>query len=223
MPLSNATGKIVLVRLTPADTRHYSVFCGVGESNTNMTDMLDDKRYDKFIFDQDSQDVLFRYYTRIYLIASEILTDFQDILTVFRMGDITKASNRAEITASRNELIVPGQPDTIQNLFDFINKIFKHKTRNIHSCNHHLHVHYIDSGQPLPTVDYLGLNNAKSVLESVENGTIANLPEHIIIPSLQELLSIIVHCYQVVDHKFRNDSGKFQAFCQIYEGVSVRP
>jgi hypothetical protein len=204
------------------ETLHYSVFCSIGSSNSNISDMLDDKRYDNFIFDESTQDILFRYYTRIYLIASEILTDFQDTLTVFRTGNINAAGRTAENNLSRIELEIQGQPDTIQNLFDFINKIFKHKTRNIHSCNHHMHLYFEDSAQPQPTSDFLDINNVKSVLASVQNNTIIALPEYIIIPPLRHILSIIVHCYKVVDITFRSDLTKFQAFCSIYEGESVR-
>src|SRR5687768_9394412 len=62
----------------PSDSEiHYSIFCSLGEFNTNMTDLLVDDRFDEYDFEvQDQADVLFRQYSRINLTASEILTDF---------------------------------------------------------------------------------------------------------------------------------------------------
>ncbi len=69
---------------------HFSVFCSMGDWNTNITDHLEDVRYDEHLFSsEDDKDVLFRYYTRLFLLVSEILTDFQDVLTVFRFGRLS--------------------------------------------------------------------------------------------------------------------------------------
>jgi hypothetical protein len=207
----------------PQDQRHYSIFCSMGDWNTNMTDLLEDARYDEYSFShEDQRDTLFRYYTRILLIASEIITDFQDILTVFRNSDINSVRKRTENDKSRKELNLEGPMDAIQDIFDYINNICKHKTRNIHSCNHHIHYHFIDSHEPPPAVDNISIENVTQVLRSVREGTIGILPQTIVVPSLDYILWLIIHGYDVLDQTFQSDPAKFGAFCSIYEGVSLR-
>jgi hypothetical protein len=194
----------------------------MGDWNSNISDLLDDKRYDGLTFHEDNAEVLFRYYTRIFLIASEILTDFQDILTVFRNSNIDSVKWKGENDKSRKELNPPGYTDAIQDLFDFINTVCKHKTRNIHSCNHHLRFYFDDSQEVAPTGDLINIKNSTTILEAVRQKTISSLPKHVIIPKLNYILWIIVHGYQVLDYMFQSDPVKFEAFCKIYEGKSVR-
>src|SRR2546422_11393446 len=54
---------------------HISIFCSLGDFATNLTDLLRDKRCDKYKFglEEERDKALFRYYTRIFLIASELL------------------------------------------------------------------------------------------------------------------------------------------------------
>ena len=205
----------------PNSDIHYSIFCSLGDFNTNITDLLTDERFDPLLFDTANGEILFRYYSRIFLIASEILTDFQDILTVFRHTDINApSSRRGENVISRNLLTPANNPDTIQNLFDFINTVFKHKTRNIHSCNHHMKYYFQDSGDAMPATDTITMQNVTTILDSVRNKTIPKLPENVIIPPLVQVIGILVQGYQVIDQIFQADPVKFQAFCALYEGKS---
>jgi len=54
--------------------QHCSFLCSIADWLDNFSDLLDDKRYDDV--GTDYSEVLFRYYTKIMLIASEILEDF---------------------------------------------------------------------------------------------------------------------------------------------------
>ncbi len=100
---------------------HISVFCSMGEWNSNIGDLLGDDHFDGLTFHSSNADVLFRYYTKVLLIASEILTDFQDILTIFRNGNIDSVKKWGENEKSRNELNLHSIPDAMQNLIDYIN------------------------------------------------------------------------------------------------------
>src|ERR1700678_3058593 len=56
----------------PDNGVHYSIFCSMGDWNTNITDMLEDTRYDELdLADLCDAGILFRYYTRFFLVVSE--------------------------------------------------------------------------------------------------------------------------------------------------------
>jgi len=96
----------------------------------------------------------------------------------------------------------------IQDLFDFINSVCKHKTSNIHKCNHHLPLYFSDNVDESHDFDDLihikGLN-----FESAKTG--------ILMPRLQYVLSIIITCYKSIDVYF-NGTGNagFQKICKSY-------
>lgn len=205
----------------PNDDTHYSIFCSLGDFNTNITDLLTDDRFDNLTYHTDNGEILFRYYSRIFLIVSEILTDFQDMLIVFDHSDITARGDRAENTAARSRLSPPNDPDAIQRIFSFINTIFKHKTRNIHSCNHHMKIYFQDSGDPMPTADVITTQNVEAVLKGVREGTIGKVPENVVIPSLVQVLGLVIEGYNRINQIFQAHPAKFQAFCRIYEGKSA--
>jgi hypothetical protein len=189
----------------------------MGSWNSNIGDLLADYRFDGLTFHPDNADVLFRYYTRILLIASEILTDFQDVLTVFRNCNIDSVKKKGENDKSRTELTPDNIPGAIQKLFDYINTICKHKTRNIHACNHHIIYYFEDSVFPRPAEDFINIQNVASTMENMRTGIINDPLTHIIVPKLQYILQILVHGYQTLDRTFKNDSARFSTFCKLYE------
>jgi hypothetical protein len=74
---------------------HISIFCSIGQFVSHITDLLRDYRYDKYDYDQsdETNELLFRYYSRILLITSEILTDFQDLYIIADEKITTKKLN----------------------------------------------------------------------------------------------------------------------------------
>jgi len=120
---------------------HVSLFCSLGEWGSNITDSLMDSRFDDYHFEnEDESEVLFRYYTRMFLVISEMLTDFQDIYK--------KAESITDNKIARNyyfQSVLP-ENNTITQLLNFINKICKHKTNNFHICNHHNEIRFEDAG-----------------------------------------------------------------------------
>jgi hypothetical protein len=123
-------------------------------------------RYDglDFTAEQD-KDVLFRHYTKILLTVSEIMTDFQDMLSTFRVGRLlTDAELGSEKGASRQELDKYSGQGNTQRLFTFINNICKHKINNIHVCNHYLHIHFADSGTASASGNTIRINNVNQFI-----------------------------------------------------------
>jgi hypothetical protein len=206
----------------PSDTGvHYSIFCSLGEFNTNLTDHLVDDRFDEYDFEVEEQaEVLFRLYTKINQTASEILTDFQDMLSTFRIGRIlTTAELSREKGASRAELNRNLEEGLVQKYFEYFNNIFKHKANNMHFCNHHLPLRFMDFGGAgnefrnvvsLNTIgDYVARNRSPRTADAIE------------IPLLMELIRILVNGYHVLDATFQADRNRFKVYANLYVGISA--
>lgn len=124
---------------------HISIFCSIGQFGSHITDLLRDYRFDKYEFDQSEEknELIFRYYSRVLLIVSEILTDFQDLyimavdnLTTKQLSGLQSKVLKDKQDNARYKL--SNNTIKIKELLDFINKICKHKTSNFHICNHHI-------------------------------------------------------------------------------------
>jgi hypothetical protein len=207
-------------------TEHYSVFCSMGEWNTNLTDWLMDDRFDFLTFEtNEDKDRLFRHYTIFFLLLSEILTDFQDVLTVFRLGRFPRggAEMREQNDLSRSQLDHQGMEGTTQNIFNYINSVFKHKTKNLHTCNHHLYFYFEDSGSSHEANGSITIENATALITAFREGSATKIPKGIVVPPVTLIIAILSHCYEVLDQEFKGNPNKFAAFCQVYQGVSVRP
>jgi hypothetical protein len=203
------------------NTDHYSIFCSLGEFSTNLTDILEDIQYDKRQFDNEQdQQVLYRHYTRTFLFASEIITDFQDILTGLRLGNRPTGNQLSHGKGqSRIELNTGLPADTINNMFNYINNVFKHKVNNIHICNHHLPIHFEDSGTVFGYAHPVSVGTINTFIQqnNIQAGTI---PTHdsVEVPSLVRLIEIVLNCYRVVDNAFRADRQRFHAYANLYLG-----
>jgi len=210
----------------PNRTDHYSVFCSLGDWNTNLTDIIDDARYDNLDYtDDENGAIILRQYTKVMLITSEILTDFQDILSTFRAGKILKKSKLSnEANISRQMLDKNFPPGTVTNLFEFINNVVKHKLNNIHFCNHHLHLYFVDSGtanthRSTVTISNLSDYTTKSFLFFNKPAKVADSIE---IPSLTFIISVIINGYKVLDEEFKKAPRAFGIFSKLYLGTSVK-
>ena len=184
---------------------HISIFCSLGEWANNISDNLKDKSCDnhKFVYDEDSK-ALFRYYTRILLITSEILTDFQDIIKYI---DSLKTKEAREFLSDKN--------GEIDSFFEFVNKVCKHKTNEIHLHNHHLPIGFEDCEA---SYIYKGKNILQKPI------SIANLDlkesDGILIPKLSYFIQVILKCYISLDKLFEEDTEKFKMICTRYNGIS---
>lgn len=186
---------------------HYSIFCSIGEWNSNISDCLKDSRYDKLSFnDEEDREILFRYYTRLLLIISETLTDFQDMINVFEDDKSLKQEDIRKYLSQFND-----SDKELQNVFDFINTICKHKTNNFHFCNHHTKISFedglINKNHTKDTISILNLN------DYIKRRKIAT---EIIIPKLSYFLKQITTGYELLHHLFVSDETKFLNFCKKY-------
>jgi hypothetical protein len=172
---------------------HNSIYCSIAEWNTHISDLLGDSRLDKLKFTRvkDSQSI-FRFYTRVLLISSEILTDFQDFLILFE--GINQKKARKLLYDNSNEF-------SFQELIDFINYICKHKIghdkyQKYHFYNQHIIYHFKDSGLPCVSKK-ISIKNVKTI--KVTGG------ECLEIPLLRSIIKQIVFAYSVVDNSLKNN------------------
>lgn len=199
---------------------HYSVFCSMGEWNTIITDHLTDTRWDDLDFDNESdRDTLFRQYSKLFLACSEILTDYQDILTTLYEGKRLSSHDLSNKKGnSRKTLEKYNSRQDIKKVFNYLNQVCKHKCNNLHMCNHHLKIHFQDSDKKnassktitIHTLsEYMG-ENAKKSADTVE------------VPSLNFIVKLLLNGYKILDEEFRTDKKRFDTFCKLYEGKSCR-
>lgn len=201
---------------------HYSVFCSIGEWNTNLTDYLTDERFDHFdLTDEHAKEVLFRHYTRILLCASEILTDFQDTLSTFNAGHYLTGPQLSQAKgASRTALSANYAPAHVQNLFTYINNVCKHKVNNIHVCNHHLKLHFEETGA-CPSANCITVNDVDDYISKNPDDAPNKTADTIAVPALTGIIDTLINCYIILDAAFRNDNAAYLAFCDLYLGTTV--
>ena len=191
-------------KLVPQD-QHNSLFCSLAEWSTNISDLLSEKAYDNLEFDnKDHQEKLFRHYTRILLIVSEILTDFKDLLKYLK--DYSGNNDRKNRKASK-QLSNPNLEFSCSELLDFINNVCKHKigdrgiSRKIkyHICNHHIKYSFKDDPSIERRKNSLKVKNIKT--------KIPNKDMELEVPELIEILNQVLHGYRTLD-KALNQQGK---------------
>jgi len=205
---------------------HISIFCSIGQFGSHVTDLLRDYRFDKYEYDQSDEinELIFRYYTRILLIASEIFTDFQDLyiiadqkMTTKQLGGISGVNLRTHQDNARWDL-ASGTKD-IKDLLDFVNKICKHKTSNFHICNHHIDFLFEDFHADIKRKKRkIELGNINQ-FTSYDKQTLKKhlKPNFIVIPRLTYVIDLIVGGYGVLDNLFNSDKTKFEFICKHYE------
>lgn len=119
--------------------KHCSFICSLNDWLDNISDLLHDDRFDEL--NEEDYEILFRYYTRILLLVSEVIEDFIMLnKRILNLESKKKSTEDLETgSLSQNEL---------KDLSDFINTVCKHKTErdNLHIHNHHLKIEFIDFG-----------------------------------------------------------------------------
>jgi len=179
---------------------HVPHFCSLGDWARNITDILTDNRYDHLNFtDEEDQEFLFRYYTRLLLISSEILADFEQILI-----DVQVANSNQQATRRRS---LSHNVD-IHQLMQYVNTVCKHKNSSrLHYHNHHLKYWFEDSG------DECRFEMPISVSRSSYD--LASSPDGITVPSLESIVCAVTDSYQTVDRLFLENPEKFNEFCLL--------
>ena len=204
---------------------HISIFCSIGEFASHITDLLRDYRYDNYEYDKSEEinEVLYRYYSRLLLIASEVITDLQDLWILANYELNTKQYNGLDIStrrtyqdAARNAISI--NQDDLNNLFDYINRVCKHKTQNLHICNNHIQYHFEDSKNTNGIRKAIKIGNIKSFI-SYDKTTFKKhqKPTNMIVPKLEYIIDQIINSYIIVNNLFANHSHKFEHICKHFE------
>jgi hypothetical protein len=191
---------------------HVPHFCSLGDWASNITDMLTDERYDPLSFGQnDAFDLaLFRYYTKFLLITSELLLDFAELLHL--ISGKTPEKCRIELSDSKSTPKI-----NINELLKYINSSCKHKIlpkngeTKLHACNHHLPFYFEDS----PTHGMLKKSVLKNLIRIGATTTILK-PVGVLVPKLDYLVTVILHCYQCLDQEYQIGSKPFETFVNVH-------
>lgn len=178
---------------------HVPHFCSLGEWSMNISDILCDTRYDRLEMATHGHAgfadhrMLFRHYTRLLLVISEMINDFVDIEKAF-LGN--KSQGRGYLS---NEL-------NVNALMRFINNVCKHKAQShktgIHFHNHHLPIWFEEVG-PVPSW-------AKPIGLKSKSSEDANL---IAVPRLSSLIQVVVDGYNKTDERIAAHPDEFREFC----------
>jgi hypothetical protein len=180
---------------------HVNLFCSLGDWACNLTDLLKDNRFDNLDLDNKEESiVLFRFYTRIMLITSELLTDFQDI---YANAENLSGSNRKQI--ARKFYFPYETPSRITKILEYINHTCKHKTQHIHLCNNHLPLYFEDSYERKKRLNYISISDSSVVGKNA-----------IQIPKLDYLIRAILTCYRKINTYFRKNKTNYLLLCQRY-------
>jgi hypothetical protein len=175
----------------------------MGDWASNLTDTLLDNRYDILDYDNDEDviAIIFRYYTRLLLLVSEMVDDFTHLFEHLNHSNQTKKALRK--TLDTNTI------DT-DKLMRYINQVCKHKYENVHACNHHLPVFFDDSN----------LSHAFKNPISIE--VYPSHPDGIIMPKLKDVLGVIIKGYRTLDSRFLEEDGKpTKLLVEFTENVGV--
>ncbi|PPK83797.1 hypothetical protein CLV84_4343 [Neolewinella xylanilytica] len=203
-------------RDTDKENNHVSIFCSLSSWSSHITDLLSDVRFDQTsLSDQPIKDkvvnskgeiveidiyedeLLFRHYSRFFLVVSELLVDFADI------AKFVDSSNKSKIFEN-NSLI------SYEKLRGYINNVFKHKTHNLHKCNHH--IPFIFSDGNIHGLDYKHDKDTYYIeVGCSHNYGLKNIEYIIVIPKLIEVIRLIIHCYNVVDNLLTGEKIKYIA------------
>mgnify|MGYP003547670391 FL=1 len=144
---------------------------------------------------------MFRFYTRVMLVVSELLTDFQDIYLHARNLNPGRQNN-----ATARTFYFPNEtPDRVTRVLNYINSTCKHKTQHIHICNDHLPIHFQDSSQRRRRLNYLSLADTTPAGKT-----------GILVPELEYLIRTILTCYRRINSYFRQNRPNYQSLCQRY-------
>lgn len=164
-----------------AGDHHNNFFCSLGEFASNIDDILEDERLDDIVLlglDAGANtDKLYRYYTRILLVAEQIIEDFEKALKVKRDGD--------------------WKPTKLKK---FINEVIKHRSEGKYHWNQfndHLPIYF----------EGIQIDNRHAELlsfESFETNEGEIQIQAILLPPLGTIVDVLVMCYHRLDQKLNN-------------------
>lgn len=144
------------------------------DENGNVTE-LDNFNYEK----------LYRHYSRFLLVVSELLVDFSDI------AKFLDNSNTTKIFESESHI-------SYSKLRAFINNVFKHKTKNLHKCNHHIPILFEDGIIHDYKTDSTDEKYFVKIGCSHKYG-LKDVEYILVLPRLIEIIRLLIFCYNKID------------------------
>jgi len=160
------------------DKFHNSIFCSMGDWVTQISDWLCDERFDNLHYWYEDKEhalfirqVLFRHYTRFYLLVSEVITDLAD-LTDILLSEHDHYKARSFLSLNKDDKQFPNWVD---ELMDYINSICKHKIgsgnkfHKLHLRNHHTPLSFIDNNEK-QTKGRIKVYGLKEIIDIIHNG-----------------------------------------------------
>lgn len=177
---------------------HISIFCSLADWACNITDILSDPRYDNLRFDDElHRRVLARYFTRVFLVATEQLSDLQSIVQVAK-----------SLAAKPARAFLSEENGWVDHVHAFANRICKHKagTGNFHECNHHLSLYFQDGPPPPASSASISLGCL-----DLKNG------DSILYPTLSDIVHGISKAYDRVDELMITNEEACRAVCDAYD------
>lgn len=170
--------------------KHCSFICSLGDWLDNVSDILQDTRFDNCTFKK--YDPLFRYYTRLLLVISEIIEDFVSL-----HKQVIGRSKKDSGNDLEKNILSSGE---ISNLSNFINSVCKHKTENdnLHVHNHHLTLEFEDFGFT-PKINQINLANIYLANYNKETS--------ILIPKLKYFLGLVIIVYKKIFELINNNES----------------
>ena len=198
----NKLGDITTTSKDRIESLHNSLYCSLGEWNSHVSDLLDIKKFDKIVFSNhfnfenqptyDHMHALFRHYTRILLVTSEVITDFICVIKLLGMKE-----------KDAREFLYAGSiiPFSVNDIMNFINDVCKHKTLEgkLHCYNHHLPLYFEDCGLP---------KHSKHL-------------KYITMYKLGDIIGTILHCYKVFDQKLKEEYPVLQPILAKFEDKNI--
>jgi len=175
--------------------QHISIFCSLGEWASNISDILRDDSCDCYDFlDYEHRQALFRYYTRLLLVVSEVLCDFEKIVQTIQPPGSGKARDFLSV-----------RKGDVGSTLGFINKVCKHKVGELHLCNHHLRIWFEDCSRGHTFTRPIAVGRvAESDFKEADG---------ILVPKLSYLIEVILGCYARLDYFFENETDAFTMIC----------
>jgi hypothetical protein len=146
--------------------------------------------------------VLFRFYTKILLILSEII---EDIITLDK--NVKEYNGKKDATA-HIEIGYFGEGE-LKAISEFINSVCKHKTErdNLHIHNHHLKIEFVDFGDK-EHENQIRLNN--------QDWTTINKNTTILIPELSYFIKVIIRLNKRFDNLLKTEDGYKERLFALY-------
>jgi len=180
--------------------KHCSLICSLGDWLDNISDLLHDSRFDALT--AENYDIMFRYYTRILLLVSEVIEDF-----VMLNKQILNLPGKKEASRDLEKGILAS--NELKELSQFINTVCKHKTENdnLHVHNHHLQIEFIDLGADKHE-NQIRLNN--------QEWTSINHDTTILIPPLNYFIDLIIKANNKILQSIKNNADYKRKLLELY-------